>query len=167
MSPLELSNPNTKRVPPLIAAIDMGYGHLRPAQALSDYLGAIITLALVVVGFLFPLLLLRNTVKWVLRDEQPITIQGLGLIEAFAYETDPGFAVHLLNYTNPNTHRGWYREFYPVGAQVVRFEVPKGKKVSRVQLLKAEMDIPFKRVKDSIEFTVPSVTDYEVAAIYS
>jgi hypothetical protein len=111
--------------------------------------------------------LLCNTVNWILREERLVTIQGPGLLEAFAYETEPGFAVHLLNYTNPNTHRGWYREFYPIGAQTVKFEVPKGKKVSRVQLLKAEVDIPFKRGKDSIEFTVPSVTDYEVVAIYS
>jgi hypothetical protein len=29
------------------------------------------------------------------------------------------------------------------------------------------MDIPFKRVKGGIEFTIPSVTEYEVAAIYA
>jgi hypothetical protein len=106
-------------------------------------------------------------VKWVLQEEQPVTVQGQGLVETFAYETEPGFAVHLLNYTNPNTHRGWYREYYPIGSQRVRFEIPKSRTVSRVQLLKAESEISFKRGNDSIEFTIPSVTDYEIAAIYS
>lgn len=111
--------------------------------------------------------LLQNTVKWMLKNEQPVTIQGPGLIETFAYETEPGFALHVLNYTNPNVHRGTIREFYPIGPQSVRFEIPDGRTVSRVQLLKAEMDIPFKRVKGGIEFTIPSVTEYEVAAIYA
>jgi hypothetical protein len=111
--------------------------------------------------------LLQNTVKWMLRDEQPATVQGPGLIETFAYETEPGFALHVLNYTNPNLHRGSIREFFPIGAQAVRFEIPEGRTVSRVQLLKAEMDIPFKRASGEIEFTIPGVTEYEVAAIYA
>lgn len=110
--------------------------------------------------------LLQNTVKWILKEERPATIQGAGLIETFAYETEPGFALHILNYTNPNLHRGTIREFYPIGPQSVRFEIPDGSAVSRVQLLKVEMDIPFKRVNSAIEFTIPSITEYEVAAIY-
>jgi hypothetical protein len=111
--------------------------------------------------------LLQNTVKWILKAEQPATIQGSGLIETFAYETEAGFALHVLNYTNPNVHQGTIREFYPIGAQAVQFEVPEGRTVSRVQLLKSESDIPFKRIKGGIEFTIPSVTEYEVAAIYA
>jgi hypothetical protein len=111
--------------------------------------------------------LLQNTVKWLLKDDRPAAIQGPGLIETFAYETGAGFALHVLNYTNPNVHRGTIREFYPIGAQSVRFDIPAGRTVSRVQLLKAEVDIPFNRVKGGIEFTIPSVTEYEVAAIYA
>lgn len=110
---------------------------------------------------------LQNTVKWLIKQDQPVAVQGPGLIEAFAYETEPGFALHLVNYTNPNLHRGTIREFYPVGPQAVSFAVPDDRKVSRVQLLKAEMELPFKRVKGRIEFTVPGVTEYEIAAIYA
>jgi Hypothetical glycosyl hydrolase 6/Beta-galactosidase trimerisation domain len=109
--------------------------------------------------------LLRNTVKWILRDEQAVSVQGPGLVETFAWETEPGFALHVLNYTNPNTHRGWYREFYPLGPQKVRFDLPGEKRISRVQLLRAEKDIPFRRTPGGIDFTIPAVIDYEVAAI--
>jgi hypothetical protein len=111
--------------------------------------------------------LIRNTVNWLLRGERPVAVKGPGLIETFAWETEPGFALHILNYTNPNTHRGWFREFYPIGPQTVRFDLPNGRKISRVQLLRAEKDVPFTQTQHRIEFVIPSVADYEVAAIYA
>jgi hypothetical protein len=94
-----------------------------------------------------------------------VRIEGDGLIEAFAWETEPGFAVHVLNYTNPNTHRGWLREFYPIGEQRVRLQLPAGRTVQRVALLRAEKEIPFRASGDVVEFAIPSVEDYEVAAL--
>jgi hypothetical protein len=111
--------------------------------------------------------LLQNTIRWVSGDQAPVRIEGNGLIETFAWETGSGFAVHVLNYTNPNAHRGWAREFYPIGPQQVRFKLPAGRRVTRVELLRAERDIPFHFAGDSVEFTIPSVSDYEVAALYS
>ena len=71
--------------------------------------------------------LLRNSIRWVAGQEQPITIEGEGLIEPFAWETEAGYAVHVLNYTNPAVHRGWIREFYPIGEQHVRMRLPEGR----------------------------------------
>ena len=96
-----------------------------------------------------------------------MTVQGDGVIETFAWETQAGFAVHLLNYTNPAMHRGWLRKFYPIGGQKVSMSLPKGRRVTRVELLRAEKNIPFTGGSGSIEFTIPSVLDYEVAALYS
>ena len=89
------------------------------------------------------------------------------MIDAFAWETQAGFAVHVLNYTNPAMHRGWIRRFYPLGGQRVRMSLPPGRHVTRVELLRAETDIPFSAGAGTIEFTIPSVLDYEVAALYS
>ena len=89
------------------------------------------------------------------------------MVESFAWETQAGFAVHILNYTNPAMHRGWIRDFYPIGAQKVRMSLPAGRRVRRVELLRAERDIPFTGGTGTIEFTIPRVLDYEVAAIYS
>ena len=97
----------------------------------------------------------------------PVSVEGKGLVEIFAWETEPGFAVHVLNYTNPNAHHGWLREFYPIGPQRVRFELAAGRRVTRVELLRAERDIPFHMTGDSVEFTIPSVLSYEVAALHS
>jgi hypothetical protein len=109
--------------------------------------------------------LLINAIRWVLRDRAPVAVEGEGMVELFAWETDPGFALHLLNYNNPHLHRGWIRRHYPVGPQRVRFAVPDGRSIARVRLLRAETEIPFHREGRDIVFTIPSVTDYEVAAL--
>ena len=106
-------------------------------------------------------------IRWVAGANPPVTIQGDGLIEPFAWETQAGFAVHVLNYTNPAMHRGWIRDFYPISAQKVSMKLPPGARIKRVELLRAETDIPFRVTNGSVEFTIPKVVDYEVAALYS
>jgi len=111
--------------------------------------------------------LIQNTVGWLAGPRQPAAIRGEGLVECFAWETTPGFALHLLNYTNPNAHRGWLRRHYRIGEQRVSMILPAGRRVARVQLLRAERDIPFSQDGDRVEFTVPGVEDYEVAALHA
>jgi hypothetical protein len=111
--------------------------------------------------------LLQNSIRWVAGANPSVTVEGDGVIETFAWETDAGFAVHILNYTNPAMHRGWIRNFYPIGAQRVRMKLPRGRQVKRVELLRAEIDLTFRAVSGAIEFTIPKVLDYEIAALHS
>jgi hypothetical protein len=110
--------------------------------------------------------LLQNTIRWVSGGSAPVSVEGDGVIETFAWETEAGFAVHVLNYTNPNMHRGWIREFYPIGAQKVRMMLPAGRKVTRVELLRAGGNVPFRVAGGAVEFTIPKVVDYEVAGMW-
>jgi hypothetical protein len=110
-------------------------------------------------------LLLQNSIRWLLRERAPVTVEGEGFAELFAWQTDAGFAVHILNYNNPNLHRGWIRRHYPIGRQLVTMAVPGGKKIAGVRLLRAEQDVPFAHDGDRVTFTIPGVTDYEVAAV--
>lgn len=109
--------------------------------------------------------LLINTLHWMLRGRAPVSVSGEGEVELFAWKTDPGFAVHILNYNNPHLHRGWIRRHYPIGPQNVKMIVPDGRRISRVQLLRAERDLSFVQKNGQIEFTIPAVVDYEVAAL--
>jgi len=54
---------------------------------------------------------------------------------------------------------------YPIGGQRIHFALPAGTSVTRVQLLRAGKPAPFTRKGNVIEFTIPQVVDYEVAAI--
>ena len=86
----------------------------------------------------------------------PVTVRGDGLIETFAWETQAGLAVHVLNYTNPAAYRGWLRDFHPIGAQQVRVALPPNRRVSRVELLRAEKDVPFRVADGAVTFTIPA-----------
>jgi hypothetical protein len=111
--------------------------------------------------------LLQNAIRWVAGANPPVTIDGEGVVETFAWETQAGFAVHVLNYTNPTMHRGWLRSFYAIGPQKVRVSLPAGRRVTRIELLRAGVSVPFRVNGAAVEFTIPKVVDYEVAALHA
>jgi hypothetical protein len=109
--------------------------------------------------------LLLNTIRWVTNDERLVSVEGPGFIEMFCWETEPGYAVHLLNYSNANAFHGWQQAVEPLGAQKVSLKLPTGARVKQVELLRAEQAVPFRLDGQALRFTVPTVGDYEVAAI--
>jgi len=109
--------------------------------------------------------LLQQAVRWVSRDRAPVKVEGSGLVELFAWETEPGFALHILNYTNPSFAKGWFRETYPLGPQTVRMELPEDARVKKVEALRAGVELRHRMNGRTLEFTVPAVRDYEIAAV--
>ena len=110
--------------------------------------------------------LMQNAVRWVTGDARPsVSVTGEGMTEIFAWETEPGYALHILNYTNPNMTRGFLRRFYAIGPQKVEFTTPAKRKIDNVHALRAARDLPFKQSDGTVRFEVPSVLDYEVIAL--
>lgn len=109
--------------------------------------------------------LMHNTLRWVTRERRAVTVQGEGLVEMFTWETEAGYAVHLLNYTNPNAQHGCVHATDPIGAQQVAITLPDGVRVKQVELLRAGGTTPFRMEGRTLRFTIPGVEDYEVAGI--
>ena len=109
--------------------------------------------------------LLHNTIRWITRDERIVQVEGEGFVEMFSWETPPGYAVHLLNYTSPNAHHGWMQSAYPLGPQTVRMKLPQSVKVKSIELLRVGQSIAFGMENQVLRFTIPRLGDYEVAAI--
>jgi Hypothetical glycosyl hydrolase 6/Beta-galactosidase trimerisation domain len=109
--------------------------------------------------------LLHNTIRWLTDDTWMVHVDGPGFIEMFCWETAPGYAVHLLNYSNANAFHGWLQSTEPLGAQVVTMKLPAGTNVKSVELLKAGTITPHRLEDQVLRFTVPALDDYEVAAI--
>jgi len=110
--------------------------------------------------------LIANTIRWLQSGEEPpVSVQGKGIIEIFAWETEAGFAVHLLNYTNPNMLRAVVKELYPIGPLEVTFRIPEGRTIRRARALRSGQQLDLKPDGSAIRFTIPSVADYEVVAL--
>jgi hypothetical protein len=109
--------------------------------------------------------LLSNAVRWAAADTLPVSVSGNGLLDVFYWETEPGLALHLVNYTSPALMKGPARQISTVGGQQVRLRVPAGFRASKVTLLSAKRDVPFQVSGAELSFTVPQVGEYEVAAI--
>ncbi len=109
--------------------------------------------------------LLINAVSWVSSGSRtPILVEGEGMIELFAWETEAGLDLHILNYTNPNMTRGFIHHLYPIGPLKIRFSVPN-RRVSGAQALRLGRSLPFKQSGSMVELQLPSVSDYEVVAL--
>jgi hypothetical protein len=107
---------------------------------------------------------LHNAIRWLRRGSTPpATVTGDGLVEIFAWETEPGYALHVLNYTNPNALRGPFRRIYPLGAQQVEFRTER--RIASVRALKAAASLPFHQQGENVSFVIPAVEDYEVIAL--
>jgi hypothetical protein len=107
--------------------------------------------------------LLQNAVNWVRGQDAVVSVEGAGLIETFAWETEPGYVLHLLNYTNPNATHGAIRQAYPLGPQKVRFHVSRA--IKSVNTLRAGTNLVFQQQGETVSFEVPAVTDYEVVVL--
>src|SRR4030095_11979346 len=110
--------------------------------------------------------LIQNSVRWVTGEARPVVaVSGEGVVEVFAWETEPGYALHILNYTNPNMTRGFLRRFYAIGPQKVEFETAAKRKIHNVRALREGRDLAFKQSDRTVRFEVPTVVDYEVIAL--
>ena len=108
--------------------------------------------------------LFLQSVNWLMGNRRPLVVEGEGLLELFGWKTEPGYALHLVNHTNPNFRGGALKKDYPVGAQKVTMTLTDDRPVRAGKLLRAGVPLPFRQSGRTITFTVPSVTDYEVAA---
>jgi hypothetical protein len=109
--------------------------------------------------------IIASAVHWLVADRSPLTVEGAGLVETFGWVTEPGYAVHLVNYTYPNFKSGPQRHVVTVGPQKVRLVAKDAKPVKRARLLRAGQDLPFTQNGRVIEFTIPDLGQYEVAAL--
>lgn len=108
---------------------------------------------------------IANAVRWILKDNHSVEVTGDGLIEVIAWQTEPGFAIHLLNYTGANAYRGHMRRPATLAAQKVRLSLPHPVKIRKASLLSKETSVEFAQNGNVVTVTVPSVGLYEVLAL--
>ncbi len=108
---------------------------------------------------------MAEAVRWLMRGDVGPSVSGEGLIETFAWRTEPGYAFHLLNYTNPNAYANTFRKQYRIGPQQVTMALPSSAPIRRATLLRAGANFPFQQAGRTLSFTIPGLSEYEVVAL--
>jgi hypothetical protein len=85
-------------------------------------------------------------------------------MEVIAWQTEVGYAVHMLNYNGPNAYRGRMRKLVSLGEQKVTLQLPTDHKIKRASLLRGASELHFRQKGRTVECTVPSLKAYEVVA---
>ena len=109
--------------------------------------------------------LLRNAVQWAANQEQPLTVEGPGVLDVSLWRQQNSIAAHLVNLTNPMMMKGPVREILPVGAQKVKILLPEGAHPAAVKLLVAETTAPYRLNNRTLELEIPQIGLHEVIAI--
>ena len=109
--------------------------------------------------------LLRNTVLWANTEAPMVEVNGPGFLDVTVWKSAGSITVHLVNLTNPMTMKGPYRDFFPIGAQILKLRLPSGIRANHVRLLVADKSVAFELSGSVLKVTVPSILDHEVVAI--
>jgi hypothetical protein len=109
--------------------------------------------------------LLRNAVVWATNEAAPLSVEGKGVLDVAVWEQKMSMTIHLVNLTNPMMMKGPVREIIPVSSQKISLRTPPGRRVTRVQLLVAGKDVPYKAERDTLSLEVPSIGLNEVVAV--
>jgi hypothetical protein len=100
-----------------------------------------------------------------MKEEQPVTVTGPGVLDVSIWRQKESMTVHLVNLTNPMMMKGPFRELIPLASQEVRVRLPQGKRPSKVQLLVSEQVPRTSQSAGVLRVLVPSILDHEVVAI--
>ena len=94
-----------------------------------------------------------------------MTVEGKGILDVALWEQKNSMTLHLVNLTNPMMLKGPAREIVPISGQKISLRIPADKRVSRVHLLVAARDIPYRTERDTIFLETPSIGLHEVVAL--
>lgn len=110
-------------------------------------------------------IVLANAVRWVANEQQPLQVEGPGVLDVALWKQRSSLAAHLVNLSNPMMLKGPFREILPVGPQKVRLKLPEGAKARGVRFLVGESTAQWRQNGEWIETMIPSIALHEVVAV--
>jgi type 1 glutamine amidotransferase len=109
--------------------------------------------------------LIANAVRWAANEEQPLQVDGPGLLDVALWKQQASITAHLVNLSNPMAMKGPVREVLPVGSQKVRLKLPDGAKARGVQFLVSGARAQWRQNGAWIETATPPIGLHEVVAV--
>jgi hypothetical protein len=109
--------------------------------------------------------LLANLIRWVARDDIPLSIKGLGLIDCHMYRQSHRLILHIVNLTNAGTWRAPVDELIPIGLLQVHLALPQGVRARSIQFLVSDTKHRVRPNDGRVDFEIKSILDQEVAVL--
>jgi hypothetical protein len=109
--------------------------------------------------------LLASLVRWVARDDIPLSVDGPGLIDCHLYRQADRLLLHLVNLSNPATWRAPIEELLTVGPFKVTVRLQEGVRAGPVELLVSGAKTTPRQDRGWVVFEIPSILDHELAVI--
>ena len=105
--------------------------------------------------------LLGNVIRWAVRDEIPLRVDGRGLIDCHLYSQENRLILHVVNLTSAGAWRSPIDEFIPIGPLRVSVRA----RGEGVRLLVAGGSRPVSREDDWTSFEILRVEAHEIAVV--
>jgi len=108
---------------------------------------------------------LANAVRWAANEQQPLEVEGPGLLDVALWKQQSSLTAHLVNLSNPMAMKGPFREILPVGPQKVHLKLPQGAQAREVRFLVSEARAEWTQSGQWIETTTAPIELHEVVAV--
>ena len=109
--------------------------------------------------------LLENMIRWALKGNVPVTVQGTGLVDCHLYSQANRMILHVVNLTSAGTWRAPVHELIPIGPFRIRVKLADGVSGKKLSMLVTNDKVSPAVSKGFCEFQIRSVLDHEVVVI--
>lgn len=109
--------------------------------------------------------LLANLVRWGLKDNIRLIVEGTGLVDVHLYHQQSRLVLHVVNLTSAGTWRAPVHELINIGPLHVKIKPPGGISGKTVRALVSDKRISSIAKDGMIQFDIEAVLDHEVLVI--
>ncbi|HEY5911503.1 MAG TPA: alpha-amylase family protein [Verrucomicrobiae bacterium] len=109
--------------------------------------------------------LLANLIRWIAKDDIPLSVEGRGLIDCHLYSQPGRLVIHLVNLTSAGTWRQPVHELIPIGPLDVCVKLPEDVRGKSLRLLVSGAKASVSTAKGWARFEIRNILDHEVAVL--
>jgi hypothetical protein len=109
--------------------------------------------------------LLANLVRWAVKDNLTVAVEGAGLIDCHLYEQANRMILHIVNLTSAATWRQPLDELISIGPLNVKIRLSKNVRGNNLRLLVADEKISCEVKNGWCHFLLKSIPDHEVVVV--
>ncbi len=109
--------------------------------------------------------LLANAVRWCVRDQLPVRVEGPGYLDCHLYQQDTSLILHIINLSGREAWPGYIEEDLPVGPLRITLQIPQGLRPTEAACKVANRHLPMQILGDQAVLDLPEVKLHELIVL--